>query len=281
MHNQLRGRSRRVARLCAVVVMAVAVAVARAQEPSEAALAQLFRVELRRQFASEEQLNTLLRKTYGVDLAPDKAEVARGALRTLLADPAVPAYLAQVLRPTFRPERLNDDATSVVLDGVVQLQVRGLRRLPASRQEQFLQHVVQTAQALPPEKCKAGYLGQIPLREAVALEMRVAASLPLQRFEAIIELYRDAMRAELAGSPPARTVTDEQAALARRALQEASARRVRAALAPAAVARFTDDGAASPADEFCALACAALQGVLDLPEPHKSWQLTRFVEGLQ
>ena len=116
----------------AVAVFAVATAMPlAAQEPTEAALTQLFKVELQRQFATDEQLDAALRKTYGVELEPDKAKLTRGMLRALLANDALPAYLAKALKPAFRTQT-NRDTTSLVLDAVVGLQVKGLRRVPAN-----------------------------------------------------------------------------------------------------------------------------------------------------
>jgi hypothetical protein len=280
MQVMMRRDAHGASRLAVLVLAAATTVPLSAQEPTEAGLTQLFRVELQRQFASDEQLDAALRKTYGVELEPDKAKFTRNMLRALLTNDALPAYLAKTLKPAFRAPT-NQDTTSLVLDAVVGLQVKGLRRVPANQQAQFLQHVVDTSLAVPAEKCRAGYEGQLTLRESAALEMRYASSLPLQRYSAVMQLYREAMEAELAGRPAVRTVTEEQARQAQQAMEEASAKRVRATFAPQDVAAFANSKAQVNPVVFCAFATAYLKGTLDMPEPYKSWQLVRFVQDMQ
>jgi hypothetical protein len=222
-----------------------------------------------------------LRRVFGVDLTEEQGEAARRTLRALLANQAVPGYVAKVLRPTFHPDKIKQDSTAVVLEAMVQLQVKGLLRLPAQRQGHFVQHVIDVAQAVPPPACKAAYLGRLPLKEASALELRYVASLPLKQFEAVLQLYREAIEAELAGYPSARTITNEQADQTEQALEAASAQRVRVALSPQTIARLSADGERASPSEFCTFVSASLRGLLDLRKPYKSWQLTRFVQAMQ
>jgi hypothetical protein len=252
-----------------------------AQTPSLAKATEQLRTEIARQFGAEEQLDAALMKAYGVELTEEKAEVSRRALRTLIFNDATPDYIAKLLMPVYRPQLSQQEVVAVVMEGILELQVRGLQRLAPSRQALLVSHIVDMARALPPSTCKALFLGQIATKEAADLERRFIASLPLSRFEGIVTVYREATEAELAGYPDERSINAQQAKLAQKVYDEAIGKRVRAQSSKEAIARVKADIASAPAGEVCSVMSSSVQAMLDMPEPYKSWQLTRFVQSMQ
>ena len=252
-----------------------------AQTPSLTKATEQLRTEIARQFGAEEQLDAALMKAYGVELTEQKAEVSRRALRALLFNDATPDYIAKRLMPVPRPQLSQQEVVAVVMEGILELQVRGLQRLAPNRQALLVSHIVDMARALPPSTCKALFLGQIATKDAAELERRFIASLPLSRFEGIVTVYREATEAELAGYPDERTIDAKQAKLAQKVYEEAIGKRVRAQTPKQAIARVKADSASAPAGEVCAVMSASVQAMLDMREPYKSWQLTRFVQSMQ
>lgn len=266
------------AALALAALMAAMPASAQAPAPSKAA--EQLRTEIALQFGAEEQLDAALKKAYGVELTEEKAAVSRRALRALLFNDATADYIAKSLTPDRVPLS-RQDVLPVVMEGILELQVKGLRRLAPNRQAQLVSHLVDMARALPHSACKALLLGQMATTEAADLERRFIASLPLSRFEGVVTVYREATEAELAGYPDARTVNAQQARLAQKAYDEAIGKRVRAQAPRKAIARVNADTASAPADEVCAVLTASVHAMLDMPEPYKSWQLSRFVQAMQ
>lgn len=244
-------------------------------------VAERIAVELRRQFGTSEQLDTVITKTYGVQLSREKAEVARHVMRTLLFNEAVPQYVAKLLVPVYRPDITQKEMASAVVEGIAQMQVKGLARLPPERQAAFVVHMVSMSQSIAPAACKAMFLGQLDTNASVALERRYIANLPVGKFEAISNLYKDAAEAELAGYPDARVINQQQAKLAEKVFEAASIRRLRVRVPQAVIQRVNEGVDSAQPAEVCAVLSAKIGGMLDMDEPYKSWQLTRFMQSMQ
>jgi hypothetical protein len=65
------------------------------------------------------------------------------------------------------------------------------------------------------------------------------------------------------------------------AWHRAAAKRAAALLPPELIQRVGESMESTSANEVCAFSSIAAEAILQLPEPYRSWQLTRFVQGMQ
>ena len=252
-----------------------------AQSDLETKLAEQLRVELKSQFGTAQQLNAAITRTYGVRLSAEKEEIARDALRAFMLNEAVPLYIAKLLAPVYRPDLTSKELASAVVEGIAQMQVKGLARLPAARQAAFVSYMVSMLNAIRASDCKALLEGRLDTNASAALERRYIASLPPDRFEAVTNLYKEASEAELAGYPDPRYLNPSQAQLAEKVYETASTKRLRERFPAAVLQRVTKGGDVAPASEVCLVMTETFASMLDMAEPYKAWQLTRFMQSMQ
>ncbi|MGD9670759.1 MAG: hypothetical protein AB7U75_17225 [Hyphomicrobiaceae bacterium] len=252
-----------------------------AQSEAAAKLASRISIELRKEFGTSEQFDAAITTTYGVQLTPEKAEVARRALRALLSNEALPAYLANLLLPLARLDLTKRQFGAAMLHGIVQLQIQGFSRLPTERQAAFVAHFVAMARSISPSDCKAMFLGQMDTEASTVLERQYIASLPLGKFESITLLYKEAAEAELAGYPDARFINSQQAQIAEKVYEAASVKRLLAQVPKDAIRRVDQDAASAVPSEACAVFTATVEAMLDMTEPYRSWQLSRFTQSMR
>lgn len=237
--------------------------------------------EIHRQYATDAQIDAVILKTYGVKLAPEKLQVARRILKDILFDEAVPKYVAGLIVPVWRTGMTVEQMQQAMLEGIMQLQVKGIGRLPAQKQSLFISHILGMTRSIPSSLCKAMYLGQIDTKTSIEMERHYIANLPLERFEAISNFYREAAKAELAGYPAARTINASQAQLAEQALGVAWGTRMRKKDAVETMQLVLADMPSAQAGELCMVMSEMLEAMLEMPEPYRSWQYTLFVENMQ
>jgi len=237
--------------------------------------------EIRGQYATQDQLNAAVTKAYGVKLPPDKETVAREVMQALFQNRAFSAYLARIILPINRRDLTRAEVSSAIAEGILQLQVKGLARLGPEKQAAFVKHIIGMAGWVPAPLCKSMYTGRLDTIAATAVERRYVVQLPIGGFESITGLYRQAVEAELARFPDVRSINAQQASLAENVFQSASTKRLRAQLAQDAIFRVSNDAEAAPAAEVCAALSATLEGMLDMAEPYRSWQLIRFMQSMQ
>lgn len=224
------------------------------------------------------RLDLAIDTAYGRDLAPEKRAVAKAAMRAMLADERLPAYMLQFLAPVLTPTMSASDVQPYVMQSIRVLRQRGIRRLSTERKVQFMHFMLSMAAAVPAATCKALFLGKLDTGVAERLEQRYTASLPLAGFEAVNALARDSMAAELAGYPQTNEAPTGQTGSTERAY--AAAMNARLKLLPEGV---NDRVLSSPETAEPAEAClwfrASTAAVLDMAEPYKGWYLTQVVGG--
>lgn len=217
---------------------------------------------------------------YGTGLSPEKRDVAKAVLRSLMSSEQMPGYLTRLLAPVMGPNLSKNEGREYVMEGVSALQTKGLRRLPTQRQVQFLKHTLDMAGAVPSSMCKALFLGKLNTAQANLLERRYAASLPLGRFEALMAMYQNAAEAELAGYPDLKILSATQAKGAERAYEGVMKGRIQR-MPPGLNERVLDDLDGSEPIEACKWFRETTGAALDLKEPYLGWYMTRFIDSMQ
>ena len=235
--------------------------------------------EIKRMQGQDEQLEKIVLKAYG-PMSQQKTEVAKNTMKEILGNPRFARYLATMLAP-LEKEFSRADMMSAYGEAIVATQAKGFARLSADRQARFVQHVVAMLRWLDPGTCKSMAQGTIDTPTSTLLERRFMATLSLPRFQAITQLYREAVEAELNGYPDARTINANQARIVEKLFEAATVKRLKNNVPMAAITRYNDDAASAPAEDVCSITIETLQSMLDLSEPYRSWQLTRYVEALQ
>lgn len=266
--------------LCAATALALSSLVAYAQTFTAAQLAE----ELKQQFAklgTDEQLTTMVNRAYGVPLSPDKAKVARDGLREIMFHRSFSETAANLLHPVYRPGMPQSEVTAVMLEGMSQIQVQGFVRLPQHRQAAVVRHTVDFARSLPPTTCQALLSGKLSTPQAARLERAYVASLPLPQFTHVTALYTDAAVAQLSNFPDEKAVNAGQAELAQTALNRVAQKRLRSMMSNDALLRVEGDTTSASPQEYCSYFTILLESMLEVPEPYRGWQLTRFMASLK
>lgn len=238
--------------------------------------------EFRKIASSTPQLDRLIFNTYGTTLTPEKLEVARRVVRSNLTDENLSAYIGKVIAPLIATNPSMEDVITAAMEGVVSLQLKGLARLSPELQANFITHSLGTMANMEPADCKAAALGQMNSVQAARLERRYIAGLPLGKFEAITNLYQEAAKAQLRGFPDARQLNDSQARLAQSVFEKSAEDLFTRSVPLGVLERLASSGfEALPAREACLIAYLSNAAILDMPEPYRTWQLTRFMLSLQ
>lgn len=262
--------------------LALAHCAALAQQPVKVTPEQLKQLQpfvaqtLAAQAADDARLELAVDNLYGRDLSPDKRAVAKDAMRAVLVNERLPAYVLQSLAPVVTTMMNTIDLQPYVARSMWALQARGIRRLPTARKADYLKFTLNMAAAVPASTCKALFLGKLDAGLAVRLTQRYAATLPLAGFEEFSLVGKDSAEAELAGYPDVSTPTASQAASAQRAYVAAMSERLRRL--PAGVNdRVLDNPETAEPAEACLWFRESAAAVLDLAEPYRGWQLTQVV----
>lgn len=250
------------------------------QEITVQRLAQQLSVELNRRYSTDEQLSEAVKRAYGTALTADKMNVARNAMRSIVQHEALPIYIAKLVLPIVRSTMSGFDQAAAIDEGIIQSQVKGMLRLPTAKQASYLAFLAAMASALPVDDCKAMGTGRLSTADSSRMERKHTATLPLAQFEAIANLYRDAIVAELSDSPDARALSQAQAKLAESAFEIIATKRFIDNLSKEALERLSKP-AEAPASEVCAMLQHTLTSMLEMEEPYRSWQLTRFFQSMQ
>jgi hypothetical protein len=237
--------------------------------------------ELAKQFGTRAQLDAAVAKTYGVDLSPEKARVARDFLQSILFHEGMSAYFAEVITPLVGPKTTRNDLVTAAFEGVQQLQMQGLLRLPTERQAAFIRHTLSMVRSLPTSMCKAMFLSQVDGPGMARMERRYIANLPLGKFEAVTNLYKQAVVAQLTGYPDVRQLNAQQVQLAEKVYADALDKRTTTRFPRAVSQRIYANPAEADASEVCVVMSMTLEALLDLREPYRTWQLTRFIQSIQ
>lgn len=248
---------------------------------SQEELAMRVRVELLRLVATPQSLSALVENIHGRDLNPQQMQIAQTVIRETMMMPGLPELLAASMQPFAREGMTAELAQIAAIHGIMQGQVKGLARMSPQRQLEFVNHTIQMSRSIDADACKRLVLGQVGAQEQAAMSRRYGATLPLDQFEAFLRLHLDALRAEVAGVPLPRSVTQEQMALAQDAFHE----RLRELLVARGALQtymrtFANLAAASPEDA-CDGAMTTLEAKLLMPEPFRTWQVHVFVESMQ
>ena len=252
------------------------------QAREAAQVGAIIAAEFRKIATSPSQLDRVIATAYGVQLPPDKLEIARRYMRSSLMDENLATYFGGVLAPLAGSNLTQQQLTAAAMEAMASLQIKGLSRLSADRQALFVTHLIGTMLWVSPTDCKALALGQMSTAQSARLERSYIASLPIGRFEAITMLYDEATKAEMRGFPDVRSVNAEQARLAETVYEKAIEDNLRRMMSQEALQRFATSGLeGAPANEACVFVQASTAAMLDMPEPYKTWQLARFTLSMQ
>ncbi len=112
------------------------------------------------------------------------------------------------------------------------------------------------------------------------LELDYVMGLSTARFERLVRLHEDAAVSELSQTPPVRVITEEQVRSGQQALEAKVAVLRRNRFLAADIERFDADPSAVHPKLACDIAVSDLEAMLALPEPHRTWSIGTFVDGM-
>jgi hypothetical protein len=253
---------------------------ATARAESAETLEKIIQQALSANLSTTAQLEASIDKAYIGKLHPRNRARGLEYFKRTLENPGLATYLAKAIAPVYKKEMTSMEVTTSFLDAMATAQVKGLARLPTEKQAVFVQHMIDVMQAVPPASCKALLLGKISTYDAVVLERVYVGQLPLEKFDAIASIYVEALEAELANNPAARTITDEQSKEVEKIIETYAVKRW-ASLSPALIKRVLDDQDNADPVEVCQFYTAFSQSMLDLGEPYRSWQMIKYVQSMQ
>lgn len=269
-------------RTAVLLGMATVVTIANAEPGPTAGMTQMLSAEVQKQFGTRAQLDAAVEQAYGPALSADKAEVARSYMGFVLQHEALPAYLATMIFPIATGSRFSPaDVKTAAMLGILVLQRNGLARLSADKQAAYVTHLVSLLRGIPSADCKALSLGQLDTNASAALERAYEARLEVDKFSAIIALYRHAAEAELMGYPDARTLDEQHARMAKEVHEDALWKLLRTHEFVSGIQLVIEDPHSAPASDVCAFVSALSESVLHMEEPYRTWELTSTMESIR
>lgn len=221
-------------------------------------------------------LDSIVNKGWSNMLDKDRLPIVSGMVSALMSHEAMQDYMLQVLRPLLSDNSSRETVSATMLEAMVTLQSKGVRRLNVDQQAAFVKLSHDFTGWLPPKACKAIFVGRLNTQQMVTLERRYALTLPLDKFEDYIALYRAAALAELNDYPSARTVNETQAKGAKRAFVQAFMAKT-GELPADLLARVGDAPADADAEDACPYFRSVLTAILSMKEPYRTWQLNMFI----
>ena len=266
--------------LCILVGLSPFISAHAQAESEEAKFAGLLKIELKKMYGTDAQLDAAVRTAYGATLSPEKTLIGRKYFQTLFFHEKTPDFLARLVLPLANANVSKGQLNAAMMEGLLGLQLKGLARLSTTEHASFIVYMGRMSQGIPASQCKAMYLNQMSTAEAIAVERSYIVSASNGEFEQLHELYRAAVLAELNSYPDKRTINAQQAEVAAKVYESASQARIRLELTPVQLTRIQAGVATAPPSDVCAFMTAYVTGMLDMPEPYKGWQL-RFVESMQ
>jgi len=126
-----------------------------AQQPSESDIEAMATKALAMMNRDEAFLDRAIDRIYGTDLPLDKRVIAKSTMRAAFRNDRLPKYLARLIAPVASPALQAREVNTYVIEGIVQLKVRGLRRLPTERKAQHIRYSIGMAAGIPAGMCKA------------------------------------------------------------------------------------------------------------------------------
>lgn len=216
--------------------------------------------------------------TYGGTISAEKKAISAQYMLQMIGHEKLPAYMVDILQPVITPETSRQDVQNYLFEGMLQLKVRGLRRLSQDQQASFFRFTIEMMDALPVDICKALVNGAIDSRKGGLLETRFAVSQSKEKFVDYMALQVAAANAELVKYPDLRVISEQQALITKKAHALAFERRVDASI-PGLYERAAK-GTTNARDDCLGARAYTLAG-LDLREPYRGWFLTIMMDGLQ
>lgn len=253
-------------------------------QPAPAGRAAALQDEFGRAFlamrTSDQVLDQLVVAQYGATLERARADALKSMLSKVMAEPALAVYTAKsyagVQYAGLSKVELGAHGGRALLD----VRIKGLRRVSASQQGKLLRFVQGFAATLPMRQCRQMFEGTLDLATSNRAEQAHMAAMPLPDFLSLIAVYEGASLAELRGAPTARTLTPSQAVKVTAAYETAVAARLRK-MPTSMVAQLADGMKKAPDDVVCTYQREALAAGMDLPLPERDYYLQQFVESLQ
>ena len=216
----------------------------------------------------------------GFSVEPVRKEALKRSLRTMLGQDALPALVARSLGPRLTSSSSASQRLARASQILVELRVKGLRRIPPARQAEFVRFIQGVTGSLPPLACRQMFDGTLDAVASSHAEHAYMLAMPLNRFHSLVTLYEEAMVAELNGRPAVHLLTASQRKQMDQAYDAAIEARMRK-MPPEVVAGIASGLTQAPAEVACRFHREALAAGLDLGAPYRNWYVASFVDSLQ
>lgn len=249
-----------------------------AKQPASA-LQEHFVKEFLAMRSNEQLLEQLVFAQYGTALDRPRVNALKSMLRTILAEPALASYTAKSYASVQNAGLSKAELGAHGGRAIMELRVKGLRRVSVQRQGELHRFIQGLAASLPVRQCRQMFAGTLDLPASNKAEQAYMVAMPLPEFLGLVSAYEAASLAELRGVRSFPSLTSSQAAKADAAYDEAVQVRLRK-LPTLVVAQLVGGLTKAPDDVACTYQREALAAGMDLPLPERDWYLQQFVEGL-
>lgn len=267
--------------LAALVTGPRALAQTRATAPSTYQLQQEFEQILKSLRNDDSRLDSLVVTNYhGHSIEPARKEALKRSLRAIFGQAFLPAFLAKSAGPVLTSPPNTPQLVAHAIQTTQELRLRGLHRIPPTRQAEFVRFVQGITGSIPPSACRKMFDGTLDAVASSNAERAYMLAMPLNQFQSLVALYEEAFVAELNGWPAVPVLTETQRAQTDTAYSAALEVRMRK-MPLEVVASIARGLAQAPAEVACTYHREALAAGLDLGEPYRTWYLTAFIDSLQ
>lgn len=228
--------------------------------------------------SNEQMLDQLVLAQYGTALDRPRINALKSMVRTTMTEPAFATYVAKSYARVQNSGLSNTELSAQGSRSIVEVRVKGLRRISANQQGELHRFIQGVAASLPARQCRQMFAGTLDVATSSKAESGYMAAMPIQEFLGLVAAYQAASLAELRGTPSGLILTPSQAKRLEAAYGSAVQARVRN-LPTSVAAQLAEGLNKAPDDVACTYQREALAAGMDLPLPERDWYLQQFVEG--
>lgn len=245
-------------------------------------MAQAIDAEYKKVVADPAQLDAMASSAFGsARLSQGKLAASRRYWDAILGHSKLPMAIAKMTFPIYKPGISMSEVMAGFKEASANFRTRGLQRLPRERQERFLDYAAGMFRAMPPDACKRLSIGRMGSFEARQYEAKHLLNQSDERFEEMLNLYGDAIAAELAAYPSAPSLNNKQAELAEQVFGDRFISRLAKGLSTQAIDGVVSNMDGAPARDVCEFNATALEAIADMTQPYKDWLLTKRFSEMQ
>jgi hypothetical protein len=262
------------------IVSTAAFGQASAVPPADAAATMaVLEQKMREVWNDDAVVNKLVRAKYP-RMSEEQYAVLREHLKFVVLNEDVLQRLVASLTPAVTAKFSRNEMQSYMAEVGLDLQVKGLSRLSDDDMVLLLSMTHDLMKWMPADVCKMSALNQLNALQMQALEAGWMSTLPIERFQQILAMYRRAILAEAANYPARRSLTESQRELVKKALGDAVWKQFAASGNADIAFKVVGDIKGHEPAQVCSVMLDIIKAHIDMEGLVGKWAVMGFVESM-